>query len=182
MSSPWITSIDWIISEHPTPAKASVYERQRSSRIYVHTTAVRHTQDHDPFAAICASLQDLTRSHLHHPFKSYSIQSFCKDLVKAPSCPSHNTLSMSWKVATLFHQQLPASQTLGYRSALHHPFIKHLWMLGSIRNSSHPAMVQSLLALSCLSSGYLYMREKKLLVNFGCMALTAKLLRRWDKV
>lgn len=143
------------------------------------------TQDHDPFAAICASLLDLTRSHLHHPFKSCGIQSFCKDLVKAPSCPSHNTLSMSWKVATLFHQQLPTSQTLGYtqyQSALHHLFIKRLWMLGSIRNPSHPAMLQSLLALSCLSSGYLYIREKNLLVNFGCMALTAKLLRRWDKV
>lgn len=179
MSSPWITSWDWIISEHPTPTDANVYKRQRSSLIYVHTAAVRSTQDPDPSAAICASLWDLTGSHLCHPFKSCGNQSFHKDLVKAPSCPSHNTLGMSWKVATLFHQQLSASQTLGYTqywSALHHLFVKLFWMLGSVRNSSHPAILKSPLALSCLFSGYLYLTATTLLVNFGGLALTAKLL------
>lgn len=87
MSSPWITSFDWIISEHPMPAKASLYERQSWGLIYVHITAVRATQDPEPSAATCASLYDLTRSRLYHSFKSCGIQSFHTDLVKAPSCP-----------------------------------------------------------------------------------------------
>lgn len=58
MSSPWITPLDWIISEHPMATKASVYEREAALELYLcaHYSSETHTGSWPLYSHMCISV------------------------------------------------------------------------------------------------------------------------------